>query len=210
MELSKGGSMKIKVYTVLAAVFVIAFALTIDGMAHGRGRGGGGGRPASPGPPIGVGVDRGLGNASSRSAGRSDDGLSNAATRSNGRSSSGLDRARLARANAAALSDSEINRFRGLSKRLGVTPDEVRAQYEAALLLNPDLTFGNFVAANVIADNLARQGRFPNVTSAAILAGLADGDSLGRTLRNLRVPDDEAKAAKKDAEERIKAAKRRN
>ena len=199
--------MKTKVFSVLAAAFVVAFVFGVDGFAQGRGRGGGGGRPANPGPPAGVGVDRGLGN-SSRSAGRSDDGLSNAGTRSNGRSTSGRDRA--ARANANALSDTEINRYRGLSKRLGVTPDEVRAQYEAALLLNPDLTFGNFVAANVIADNLARQGRFPNVTSTAILAGLANGDSIGQTLRSLGMPKDEANALKKNADERMKSAKRRN
>ena len=201
--------MKTKVFSVLAAAFVVAFVFGVDGFAQGRGRGGGGGRPANPGPPAGVGVDRGLGN-SSRSAGRSDDGLSNAATRSNGRSTSGRDRAARARANANALSDTEINRYRGLSKRLGVTPDEVRAQYEAALLLNPDLTFGNFVAANVIADNLARQGRFPNVTSTAILAGLANGDSIGQTLRSLGMPKDEANALKKNADERMKSAKRRN
>jgi hypothetical protein len=200
--------MKTKVLSLMAAAIMVAFAFGVDGLAQGRGRGGG--RPATAGPPVGVGVDRGMGNASTRSGGRSDDGHSNAATRSNGRSTAGVDRARLARANAGSISDSEINRYRGLSKRLGVTPDEVRAQYEAALLLNPDLTFGNFVAANMIADNLARQGRFPGVTSAAILAGLADGSSLGKTLRSLGMPKDDADDLRKDAEERIKAAKRRN
>ena len=200
--------MKFRVFSVIAAVFALTLALSVDGFAQGRGRGGG--RPANAGPPAGVGVDRGLGNASSRSVGRSDDGLSNAARRSNGRSTTGLDRARLARDSANALSDSEINRYRGLSKRLGVTPEEIRAQYEAALLLNPELKFGNVVAANVIADNLARQGRFPNVTSAAILAGLADGDSIGQTLRSLGMPKDEAEELRKNAGDRIKAAKRRN
>src|SRR5215213_5205607 len=170
--------MKIKVFSMLLAMLTSAFALSSEGFAQGRGRGGGGGgRPATAGRPIGTGVDRGIGNASSRSGGRSDDGSATAATRSNGRSASGLDRARLARANADALDDNELNRYRGLSKRLGVTPDEMRARYEAALLLNPGLTYGNFVAANVIADNLNRQGRFPDITSTAILAGLANGDS---------------------------------
>jgi hypothetical protein len=108
------------------------------------------------------------------------------------------------------VSDSEINRYHGLSKRLGVTPDQVRAQYEAALLLDSDLSFGNFVAANMIAENLARQGRFPNVTSSAILAGLADGNSIGQTLRSLGMPKDEANDLRKDVDERIKAAKRQN
>jgi len=112
------------------------------------------------------GVDRGLGNASSRSSGRSDAGLGNASSRSNGRSDAGIDRARLARDNANRMSDTELNRFRGLSKKLGTTPSEMRARYQSALLANPDLTFGNFVAANVIADNL--HSRVPAVTSSAI------------------------------------------
>jgi hypothetical protein len=202
--------MKNKIFSVLAAAFVVAFVFGVDAFAQGRGRGGGGGRPATAGPPTGVGVDRGLGNASTRSNGRSDDGLSTAATRSNGRSTTGIDRARLARANANALSDSDINRYRGLSQRLGITPDEVRAQYESALLLNPDLTFGNFVAAHMIADNLGRQGRFPNITSGAILTGLADGHSIGKTLRSLGMAKDEANDLDDDVKERIKAAKRRN
>lgn len=198
--------MKLKIFSVAAAAFVVAFVFSVDGFAQGRGRGGG--RPAAAGSPAGAGVNSGVGNASTRSGGRSDDGFSTASTRSNGRSTSGLDRARSARANADSISDTEINRYRGLSRRLGVTPEEVRAQYEAALLLNPDLTFGNFVAANMIADNLSRQGRFPNVTSAAILSGLANGDSIGQTLRSLGMPKDEANDLRKDAEERIKAAKR--
>jgi hypothetical protein len=200
--------MKIKVLSGIAAMLIVAFALSSEGFAQGRGRGGGGGRPATAGPPVGSGVDRGLGNASTRSGGRSDDGLATAATRSNGRSTSGLDRARLARANADAVSDNELNRYRGLSRKLGMTPEEMRDAYAAALVLNPDLNYGQFVAANVVADNLS--GRFPAVTSSAILAGLAQGDSLGQTLRSLGVPKDDASDAKKAAEERIKAAKRRN
>jgi hypothetical protein len=194
----------------LLAIFVAALLLSVatDTYAQGRGRGGGGGRPATAGPPSGSGVDRGLGNASVRSGGRSDDGLDNASTRSSGRSDAGLDRARLASMNANKVSDNELNRYRGLSRRLGTTPEEMRARYRAALLANPDLNFGNFVAANVIADNLNR--RFPNVTSANILAGLADGDSIGETLRNLRLTKEQTKIAQRDAEDRINAAKRRN
>jgi hypothetical protein len=177
--------------------------------AQGRGRGGGGGRPAGVGQPIGgPGVDRSLGNASIRSGGRSDTGLGNASVRSNGRSTAGLDRARLARANANRISDNEFNRFRGLSRKLGTTPKEMRARYEAALLADPDLNYGQFVAAHMVADNLGR--RYPRVTSTAILAGLANGDSLGQMLQNLRVPKDEARLIQRDAEVRIKAAKERN
>ena len=198
--------MKFKVLTVFAVAMLLCVAA--DTYGQGRGRGGGGGRTAGGGPPAGVGVDRGLGNASTRSSGRSDDGLGNAATRSKGRSTAGLDRARLARDNANRMSDNDLNRYRGLSKKLGTTPEEMRARYEMALMQNPDLNFGNFVAAHVIADNL--NARFPDVTSTNILAGLATGDSIGETLRNLRLSKEQAKIAQRDAEDKISAAKRRN
>jgi hypothetical protein len=106
------------------------------------------------------------------------------------------------------MSDNELNRYRGLSRKLGTTPEEMRARYQAALLANPDLNYGNFVAANVIADNL--NGRFPNVTSNSILAGLANGNSIGETLRDLRLTKEQAKIAQRDAEDKINAAKRNN
>ena len=200
--------MKFRFLAFFAAVLLLCLAA--DNYAQGRGRGGGGGRPAGVGggPPAGTGVDRGIGNASVRSDGRSDTGLGTASTKSNGRSEAGLDRARLASMNANRMSDTELNRYRGLSRKLGTTPEEMRARYQAALLLNPDLNYGNFVAAHVIADNLS--GRFANVTSANILAGLANGDSIGETLRDLRLTKEQAKIAQRDAEDKINAAKRRN
>jgi len=190
----------------LALAFLLCVGLTTDTFAQGRGRGGGN---PNPGPPAGnPGVYRGLGNASINSNGRSDDGLGNASTRSNGRSTAGIDRARLARENANAVSDNELNRYRGLSRKLGTTPEQMRAAYQAALLANPDLTYGQFVSANVVADNL--HARFPSITSSAILAGLANGDSLGKTLHNLGLSKDQAKDAQHNADEQIKAAKNRN
>lgn len=194
----------------LALTFLMVLDIDAQGRGGGRPAGGGGGRPAGVGggPPTGVGVDRGLGNASTRSNGRSDDGLDTAATRSNGRSTSGLDRARLASQNANAMSDTELNRYRGLSKKLGTTPEQMRAAYQAALMQNPDLKYGQFVAANVVSDNLS--GRFPAITSQAILSGLANGDSLGQTLRNLGMSKQQAKDAQRNADDEIKAAKKRN
>jgi hypothetical protein len=189
--------------------FLLLIALSSNSFAQGRGGGNGGGRPAGiGGPPAGIGVDRGLGTASTRSNGRSDTGLGTASTRSNGRSDAGVDRARMARANANAVSDIELNRYRGLSKKLGTTPEQMRAAYQAALLANPDLTYGQFVSANVVADNL--HTRFPAITSSAILAGLANGDSLGKTLRSLGLTKDQAKVAQETADDQIKAAKKRN
>ena len=192
-----------------AAAIAMVFCVAADSYAQGRGRGGGGGRPATAGQPSGgSGVDRGLGNAGSRSSGRSDNGLGNASTRSDGRSDDGLDRARAGRNNAASMSDNELNRYRGLSRKLGTTPEEMRARYQAALAANPDLKYGQFVAANVVADNLS--GRYPAITSSAILSGLQSGDSLGETLRNLGLGKEAAKAAEHDAERKIKEAKNRN
>ena len=194
----------------LALLFFMVLDVSGQGRGGGRPAGVGGGRPSGVGggPPSGIGVDRGLGTASTRSGGRSDDGLGTASTRSNGRSTTGLDRARLARENANSMSDNELNRYRGLSRKLGTTPEQMRAAYQAALLQNPDLTYGQFVAANVVSDNLG--GRYPGITSQAILAGLAQGDSLGQTLRNLGMSKDQAKDAQRTAEDTIKAAKKRN
>ncbi|MGI8811316.1 MAG: hypothetical protein ACR2IH_02165 [Pyrinomonadaceae bacterium] len=202
-----------RIFALGLMALVLSIATAMDASAQGRGHGGGngggnsggmgGGRSTMGGPPAGVGVDRGLGTASTRSGGRSDNGLGNASTRSNGRSDAGL-----AHARAASVSDTDLNRYRGLSRKLGTTPEEMRARYEAALLANPNLKYGQFVAANVVADNLSR--RNPAVTSSAILSGLASGDSLGETLRNLGLSKDQAKDAQRDAEDRIKSAKSRH
>src|SRR5213080_4042179 len=84
------------IYALLTALFVISLTTSIFAQGRGHGGGVGGGAGNAGGPPPGAGVDRGLGNASSRSNGRSDDGRANASDRSNGRSDAGLDRARLA------------------------------------------------------------------------------------------------------------------
>jgi hypothetical protein len=201
--------------TLLLAVFTVAFTLILSadfslyGQGRGGGRGGGGGRPAGVGNSGMGGVDRGLGNASTRSNGRSDDGWGTASDRSNGRRDTGIDRARAQSANRDralrnAPDSNELNRYRGISKKLGTTPEALRAQYIAAATLNPDLKFGQFVSANVVADNL--HSRFPNVTTSSILTRMADGDSLGQALKVLRVDGTTARRAQKDAEQRIKAS----
>ena len=200
-------NIKLMLAGTLALAFI--FIAGIDSNSYAQGRGGGRPAGAGGGPPAGSpGVDRGLGNASTRSNGRSDTGLGRADDNSNGRSTIGLDRARLARANANSMSDNELNRYRGLSRKLGTTPEQMRAAYQAALLANPDLNYGHFVAANVIADNLGE--RFPSITSSAILAGLANGDSIGQTLHSLGLSKDQAKVAQRSADDKIKAAKKRN
>lgn len=191
------------------ALSVLILALATSAFAQGKGRGGGvgGGRGSGGGPPTGVGVDRGLGNASTRSGGRSDDGLGNASTRSNGRSDDGLDRARRASSNMRKADD-DLNDHPGVPRALHTNANDLRAGYQTALATNPDLTFGNYVAATRLGQNLNR--RFPNVTRDAILSGLGSGRSLGQTLQDLGLSNDESKEARKQAEADIKAARKNN
>jgi len=189
----------------LVLVTLLVLTLSTGVFAQGKGRGGGHGSGGSGGPPPGVGVDRGLGNASGRSGGRSDDGLGNASTRSNGRSDAGLERARQASSNLRHADD-DLRDHPKLPRALHTNANDLRAGYQAALATNADLTFGNYVAATRLGQNLNR--RFPNVTRDAILSGLASDRSLGQTLQDLGLSSDEAKEAKKQAEREIKAARK--
>src|SRR5689334_17874118 len=175
-----------------ALVLFVATGALAQGRGHGSGAGRGGG---VGGPPAGVGVDRGLGNASSRSGGRSDDGLGNASSKSNGRSDAGLEHARHANLNKA---DDDLRDHPGVPRALHTNANDLRAGYQAALATNPDLTFGNYVAATRLSQNLG--SRFPNITQAAILNGLASGRSLGQTLRDLGLSDRESKDARKQVD----------
>lgn len=189
----------------LAVVSLFVVSLTATALGQGKGRGGGGGRGSGAGnaggPPAGVGVDRGLGKASDRSNGRSDDGLSDASDRSNGRSDAGLERARRAHENRRQA-DRELQEHPGIAKTLRTNANDLRAGYQIALGSNPTLKFGQYVAATRLAQNL--HSRFPDVTRNAILNGLASGDSLGRTLQKLGLGSREANEAKKQAEREIK------
>lgn len=191
------------VYTLLTALFVISLTTSVFAQGRGRGGGVGGGSGAgrAGGPPPGAGVDRGLGNASSRSNGRSDDGLGNASTRSNGRSDAGLERARIASDNLNRA-DRDLREHPGIANTLRTNANDLRAGYQAALVNNPNLKFGQYVAATRLAQNLG--GRFPAITRAAILDGLAEGNSIGRTLQDLGLSSHEANEARKRADREIK------
>lgn len=195
------------VYGLLTALFVIS--LTAAAFGQGRSGGAGSGRGAGAGnaggPPAGVGVDRGLGNASSRSNGRSDDGLGNASDHSNGRSEAGLERARIAGDNLHRA-DQDLRDHPGVANTLHTNANDLRAGYQSALLTNPNLKFGQYVAATRLAQNLGN--RFPAVTQSAILAGLASGQSIGSTLQDLGLSSHEANEAKKQADREIKRGRK--
>lgn len=196
--------MKIKCLAVIAAV--ILFCLTADSSAFGQGKGKGGGQGKGQGQGQGAGKGqgqgegkgqgqgegKGQGKSSDKSSGKSDV-VSDVPTKSSddspgnsgGKGKGDEQKALHAKQKAGQLSDKELNRYKGLSKKLGTTPEAMRARYEAALLRDPDLTYGNFVSAHMAADNLG--DRYPNVTSDAILIGMSRGRSLGQTLQDLKV-----------------------
>jgi hypothetical protein len=192
----------------LGLLSLFIFGACINASAQGRGRGGGGGRPAGN-PGMGNrgagGVDGGLGTASDRSNGRSDRGLGTASDKSGGRSDTGLDRARAASDNAKRA-DEELHQHPGMANGMNMSANQLRSGYQVALKTNPDLNFGQYVAANRIAKNLG--SRNPNITTGAILQGLADGKSIGQRLQELGLSSKEAKEAEKTADREIKESKR--
>ena len=193
------------VNTLVIAVAILVFATSAFAQGKGRGGGAGGGRGSGGGQPTGVGV--GVDRSSDASRGRADEGRGNAAIRSEGRSTAGLERARLARENMNNA-NRELRRHPHIANDLHVNANDLRADYQAALAVNPNLNFGQFVAATRLANN--HGDRHPAITRAAILNGLANGDSLGRTLRNLGMGKDDANAAVRRAEKELKNSKNRN
>lgn len=100
-----------------------------------------------------------------------------------------------------------IKAFRGIAAKLNTTPDALHSAFERARQTNPKLSRGNFIAANVLADNLG--ARRPTVTTAALLAGLQNGSSIGQTLQSLGLSPLEAKQARRSADRRVKDAAQR-
>jgi hypothetical protein len=177
-----------------------------QGRGGGRGHGGSSVSKSGVGRPSGVGVERGISTSSERSGGRADTGRETASVKSNGRSDAGLERARLQRQNLQRAGK-ELHEHPQMAARLHTTANDLRRGYEAALQSNPDLPFGHYVAATRLGTNLRR--RNPNITRDSILAGLADGKSIGRTLRDLGLNEEEASSAKKRVDREIRDAKKK-
>ena len=196
-------------YAAFLSLLVLVLATGAFAQGKGKGGGGGGGRGSGSGngggPPTGAGADRGLGNASERSKGRSDDGLSNASSKSNGRSDAGLERARRAGDNLRRA-DNDLRDHPGIPRALRTNANDLRAGYQTALLTNPDLKFGNYVSATRLSQNLGRT--HPNITRTAILNGLASGRSLGQTLQDLGLNEHDSKEARRQVERELKEARK--
>jgi len=191
----------------LALACVFALGGQTSASAQGRGRGGGGGMGRGGGPPAGVGVAQRLARRLAARLARADTGRGNASDRSDGRSDAGLERARMQRDNARRA-DEDLRAHPETPSFLHTTANDLREGYRAALVSNPELKFGQYVAATRLAANLG--ARHPNVTREAILAGLAEGHSIGRTLRDLGLGSDEAKDAERRVEREIKESRRRS
>ena len=106
----------------------------------------------------------------------------------------------------AASRTNFLAKYPGITNVVHTNANSLRSQYQAALINNPNLKFGQFVAATRLAQNLG--GRHPNITRDAILAGLASGRSIGQTLQDLGLNSHDAKAARKQTEKEIEQARR--
>jgi hypothetical protein len=198
----------------LTLACLLALGMNTSAYAQGRGRGGGGGggrgmggpgsgNPGVGGSNAGGGVDRGIGTSSERAKGRADVGRGNASERSNGRSDDGLNRAR----ENSRRADEDLDRHPGLASGMNMSANQLRDAYNAALQTNPNLKFGQFVAATRLSRNLG--SRYPGITRDAILAGLSNGRSIGQTLRDLGLSSNEAKEAERRAKREIDDSRRR-
>ena len=118
------------------------------------------------------------------------------------RSGATADSSRAERQRAANLKS-----FRGIAAQLNTTPAALQSAFENARVGNPKLSRGNFIAANVLADNLV--ATHPNITTPAILSGLQGGKSLGQTLQSLGLSASEAKQARRTADRQAKDADKR-
>ena len=96
--------------------------------------------------------------------------------------------------------------FTGIASKLGTTSAALETAFEAAHTANPKLTHGQFIAANVLAQNLS--GKNPAITVQAILDGLKSGKSIGKTLQGLGLSAKDADAAEDAAQKEIKAAEK--
>jgi hypothetical protein len=94
--------------------------------------------------------------------------------------------------------------FKGIAMKLNTTSDALEQAFQTALQANPKLTRGQFVAANVLAQNLGASNSA--ITAQAILDGLKGGSSIGQTLQSLGLSQSAADKAQDDANREIVAA----
>ncbi len=95
-------------------------------------------------------------------------------------------------------------RFNGLAKKIGMSPERAQVWYETERRLNPDLTYGQFVAANMVARK--HGSRYPRLTTKRILRRMQNGDSLGQAVKGLGLKDKDYKKERKRIDKAFKKA----
>ncbi|HEY6222780.1 MAG TPA: hypothetical protein VIW26_03280 [Gemmatimonadales bacterium] len=100
----------------------------------------------------------------------------------------------------------KVTSFRGIAAKLNTTPEALETAYKDAVAANPKLTRGQFVAANMLAQNLGSKN--PGITTQAILDGLKSGKSIGKTLESLGLSEKDADKAQDEANGEIRRAGR--
>ena len=98
----------------------------------------------------------------------------------------------------------KVTSFRGIASKLNTTSEALETAYKTAVAANPKLTRGQFIAANVLAQNLGSKN--PSITTQAILDGLKSGKSIGKTLQNLGLSAKDADKAQDEANSEIRRA----
>jgi hypothetical protein len=98
----------------------------------------------------------------------------------------------------------KVTSFRGIASKLNTTPEALETAYKSAVAANRKLTRGQFIAANVLAQNLGSKN--PSITTQAILDGLKSGKSLGKTLQSLGLSAKESDRAQDEANSEIRRA----
>jgi len=85
--------------------------------------------------------------------------------------------------------NAKFNRYKGLSKKTGHSPESLWAWYESERAKNPRLTHGQFVAANMIAQNPKK-----GISAQTILTGMRNGDSIGQVLHRRGMTEKEIRS----------------
>lgn len=183
---------------VIMAVTVLFLAAAGSALSQGRGKGGSASRGGNSSAQRG-------GNSSATRGGNSN---TDRGSVNRGRSDDRRETDRRGTSEGRGKSDNteagSANRFRGLSKQTGISQDNLRSRFEAERALNPDLTYGQFVAAHMIARNNRNN---KNITTDGILDGLRNGDSIGRSLHRSGLSESQIKAERKRLKKLMKGDK---
>jgi hypothetical protein len=111
---------------------------------------------------------------------------------------------RSSQSSSTSTSLPRVTSFRGIASKLNTTPQALESAYQAALAANPKLTRGQFIAANVLSQNLGTKD--PKITTQAILDSLKAGKSIGNTLQSLGLSAKDSKNAQATASREIRQA----